>query len=182
MNPRPLSRYTFRPADRADLPMLARWLSTPDAELWWGEAGEQYELLAGDLDEPRMAMRIVSFDRRPFAYAQHYEVHAWPQPHLASLPPGSRAIDTFIGEPAILGIGHGAAYLRALAEQLHAAGAPAVAVDPHRDNARARRAYAKAGFRGETVVETADGPAVLMIYAGDAAGATGVTRSDPGRP
>jgi aminoglycoside 6'-N-acetyltransferase len=176
-----LSRYAFRPAARADLPMLARWLGTPDAMRWWGDPAEQYELLAGDLDEPRMAMRIVSFQGRPFAYAQHYEVHAWPQPHLAALPAGSRAIDTFIGEPGMLGIGHGAAYLRALAAALRAAGAPAVAVDPHRDNARARRAYAKAGFRGGTVVETADGQAVVMIYADDTA-PNDVTLSDAGRP
>ena len=172
LNPRPLSRYAFRPAARADLPMLARWLGTPEAMRWWGDPAEQYELLAGDLDEPRMAMRIVSFDGRPFAYAQYYEVHAWPQPHLAALPAGSRAIDTFIGEPGMLGIGHGAAYLRVLAIELRAAGALAVAVDPHRDNARARRAYANAGFRGETVVETADGPAVVMIYVDDAAPTT----------
>jgi aminoglycoside 6'-N-acetyltransferase len=172
LNPRPLSRYAFRPAARADLPMLARWLGTPDATRWWGDPAEQYELLAGDLDEPRMAMRIVSFDGRPFAYAQHYEVHTWPQPHLAALPAGSRAIDTVIGEPGMLGIGHGASYVRALAAQLQAAGAPAVVVDPHRDNARARRAYARAGFRGETVVETAAGPAVVMIYVDDAARTT----------
>jgi len=172
LNPRLLSRYAFRPAARADLPMLARWLGTPDAMRWWGDPAEQYELLAGDLDEPLMAMRIVSFDGRPFAYAQHYEVHAWPQPHLAALPAGSRAIDTFIGEPGMLGIGHGAAYLHALAMELRAAGAPAVAVDPHRDNARARRAYANAGFRGDSVVETAEGPAVVMIYVDDAAGTT----------
>jgi hypothetical protein len=33
-----------------------------------------------------MTMRIVTFNGHPFAYAQDYEVHAWPQTHLAHLP------------------------------------------------------------------------------------------------
>jgi aminoglycoside 6'-N-acetyltransferase len=54
-----------------------------------------------------MVMRIVSFEGRPFAYAQDYAVHVWPQPHFAHLPSGSRAIDSFIGEPDMIGRGHG---------------------------------------------------------------------------
>jgi aminoglycoside 6'-N-acetyltransferase len=109
---------------------------------------------------------IVSFEGRPFAYAQHYAVHTWPQPHFSHLPPGSRSIDAFIGEPDMIGRGHGSAFLRLLALQLLAAGAPAVVIDPDVDNGRACRAYHKAGFRGERVVETAEGPAVLMLFEG----------------
>lgn len=152
--------------ERRDLPLLRRWLATPEVVRWWGDPGEQAALLAEDLDEPSMVMRLVAFEGRPFAYAQDYPVHAWPQPHFAHLPAGSRAIDTFIGEPEMIGRGHGAAYLRLLAERLVRADAPAVAIDPDADNIRARLAYAKAGFRGSTVVETGAGPAVLMIFAG----------------
>ena len=63
------------------------------------------------------------------------------------LPPGSRAIDAFIGEPDMLGIGHGTRFLR-----------------PDPDNVRARHAYGRAGFSGDRLVETADGPAALMIF------------------
>jgi len=101
-----------------------------------------------------------------FAYAQHYCVHVWPQPHFASLPQGSRAIDAFIGEPSMLGIGHGAKFLRVLAEQLMLEGASCVAVDPAPENIRAVRAYRRAGFRGDRMVETERGPAVLMILGG----------------
>jgi aminoglycoside 6'-N-acetyltransferase len=80
-----LHAYSFRPATTDDLARLRRWLHTPEVKRWWGSPSEQFELLRDDLDEPRMSMRIVSFDGRPFAYAQDYEVHAWPQPHLASL-------------------------------------------------------------------------------------------------
>ena len=158
--------YAFRPATHDDLPLLRRWLATPDAVRWWGDPAEQEALLREDLDNPQMTMRIVSCDGRAFAYAQDYEVHAWPQPHLAHLPPGSRAIDTFIGEPDMIGCGHGSRYLRTLASQLLAEGAPLIAIDPGAENVRAQRAYAKAGFRGERRVETESGPAVLMVLRG----------------
>jgi aminoglycoside 6'-N-acetyltransferase len=57
--------------------------------------------------------------------------------------------------------------LRLLAEQLIDEGAPLVAIDPHLDNFRARRAYQKAGFRSEREVVTGEGPAMLMIYKGE---------------
>ena len=97
--------YSFRPATTHDMPMLRRWLATPEAVRWWGDPDREAALLEGDLKEPAMAMRIVSFDGRSFAYAQDYEVSTWPQPHLSHFPPGSRAIDAFIGRPEVLAPG-----------------------------------------------------------------------------
>jgi aminoglycoside 6'-N-acetyltransferase len=167
-----LEGYAFRPAMRADLPLLRRWLQTPEVQHWWGDPADETALLEADLDDPRMVMRIVSLGGQPFAYAQDYRIDAWPQPHFAALPPGARAMDTFIGESSMLGRGHGSTFLRLLATRLVAEGAPLVAIDPNADNLRARRAYAKAGFREENVVETADGPVVLMVFTDSA---------DPGR-
>ena len=146
--------------------MLSVWLRTPEVARWWGDPDEQAALLRADLSEPRMVMEIVLFGGKPFAYAQNYDVHIWPQPHFASLPPGSRAIDAFIGEPGMIGRGHGGAFLKALALRLKRAGAPVVAIDPDVENIRARRAYGNASFRAEAVVETGDGPAALMIFIG----------------
>jgi aminoglycoside 6'-N-acetyltransferase len=153
-----LSTYSFRPASANDLPRLRRWLLAPEVARWWGDPRHELELLRADLNDPRMTMRIVSLRGRPFAYAQDYEVHAWPQAHLMHLPRGSRAIDSFIGRPTMIGRGHGPAYLRLLAERLSAEGAPLVAIDPAADNLRARRAYERAGFRMEGQVETEAGP------------------------
>jgi aminoglycoside 6'-N-acetyltransferase len=147
---------------RDDLPLLRRWLQTPEVARWWDDPDRQFANLESDLDEPRMTMLIVTFQGKPFAYAQHYELQSWPQPQFAHFPAGSRAIDTFIGEPDMIGVGHGSAYLRLLAERLLAAGAPLVAVDPDPENLRARRAYARAGFSEDVVVETEEGPAVIM--------------------
>jgi aminoglycoside 6'-N-acetyltransferase len=159
-------RYTFRPATRADLPMLRTWLATPDVVRWWGDPAEQYGILEEDVRNPLMVMRIVAFDGRPFAYVQDYDVHTWPQPHFADLPNDARGIDAFIGVPEMIGQGHGAAFLREHATQLLAAGAPVVAIDPDTANLRARAAYAKAGFIGDTIVATAAGPVVAMIFHG----------------
>ena len=146
------------------MPRLRAWLRTPEAVRWWGDPDEQAAMLEDDLTEPRMAMRLVYLDAKPFAYAQDYAVHSWPQAHFAGLPPASRAINSFIGEPEMIGRGHGSAYLRLLAARLRAEGAPVVAIDPAADNMRARRAYEKAGFVGDGIVETSAGPAVLMIF------------------
>jgi len=154
--------YSLRPATEADLPMLRRWLRTPEVVRWWGDPEEQAVLLEGDLREPLMVMRIVQLDRMPFAYAQDYDVGSWPQPQFAHLPKGSRAIDAFIGEAGMIGRGHGSQFLRLLAIELRQQGAPVVAIDPDLDNWRARRAYHRAGFREDLTVE--GGGAVVMLF------------------
>jgi len=61
------------------------------------------------------------------------------------------------------GRGHGAAFVRLHGDRLFAAGAPAIGADPHPDNARAIRAYAKAGFTAVSgPLDTRWGRAVLM--------------------
>ncbi len=149
----------------ADLPMMRGWLATPAAQKWWGDPGFEEASLTADLSEPAMTMLIVAHDGEPFAFAQHYAVHRWPVPYFAHLPPGSRAIDTFIGVPAMIGRGHGTAFLRLLARALRKNGAPRVAIDPAIANYRARRAYRRAGFMREAV----RGPkraAVVMVFDG----------------
>jgi aminoglycoside 6'-N-acetyltransferase len=160
------ARYSFRPATPEDLPLFERWLHAPEVVRWWGDPATQLELLREDLSNPLMTMHVVCFDARPFAYAQHYDVRSWPQVHFAGLPAGTRAIDAFIGEPDFIGSGHGSQFLGLLAARLISDGAPLVAIDPDVENLRARRAYSNAGFRGDVIVETGEGPAVLMLFDG----------------
>ena len=155
--------YAFRPVQRNDLPMLRRWLGLPQVRHWWGDPAEQAALLEQDLDEPRMTMLIVALRGRQFAYAQHYDAAAWPRPHFEQLPPGAHLIDYFIGEPDMIGRGHGSAFLRALALRVKK-GARFVASDPAADNMAARGALKRAGFRGDTVVATDEGNVVPMLF------------------
>ncbi len=156
--------YGFRPMTPADLPLARRWLETPEVRRWWGDPDEQIALLAEDLGNPDMVMWIVSHDRRPFAYIQDYDPRAWALHHLGGLLPGSRGIDQFIGEPDMLNRGHGGVFIRTHTDHLFAAGAPMVGTDPDPSNARAIRAYEKAGFDviGE-VSDTEGSPVLLML-------------------
>jgi aminoglycoside 6'-N-acetyltransferase len=156
-----MSDYLFRPCTPADLPLIAKWRLRAHVIDWWGppEVERPEEALA----DPNIAMWIVEYGGRPFAYAQDYDPHAW-EPHpFSHLPPGSRGMDQYIGEPDMLGRGHGSAFVRQHCDRLFAAGAPAVGTDPHPDNARAIAAYKKAGFAVTSgAVETRWGRAVLM--------------------
>jgi aminoglycoside 6'-N-acetyltransferase len=158
--------YVFRPFGGVDLVLAERWLQTPEVTRWWGDPAHELTLLAEDLEQPLMDQWIVEFDGMPFAYAQSYCVHSWPQKHLAHLPADARAIDAFIGVQEMLGKGHGGNFLRKLALMLIERGASVVAIDPNADNLRARRAYTRAGFEAEGIVQTSEGPVVLMIFKG----------------
>jgi aminoglycoside 6'-N-acetyltransferase len=156
------SPYQFHPMTAADLPLIRHWLVTPHVAEWWHDPAEQFELISGDLDHPDMAQFIVASDRRPFGYLQCYNLSAW-NAGFGPQPAGTRGLDQFIGEPDMLDRGHGSAFVRAFADALLAAGTPRVVVDPDPTNARAIRAYEKAGFRRERAVDTPDGPALLMV-------------------
>jgi aminoglycoside 6'-N-acetyltransferase len=156
------SDYRFRPMSAGDLPLIRRWLEIPEVTRWWGYADEQYELVRGDLDHPDMDQFIVALDDQPFGYIQCYALSTWNQ-SFGLQPPATRGIDQFIGEPAMIGRGHGSSFIRQFVEGLLASGIPRVVTDPDPDNGRAVRAYEKAGFQSERVVDTSDGPALLMV-------------------
>jgi aminoglycoside 6'-N-acetyltransferase len=154
--------YTFRRMTADDLPLVGRWLATPEVQRWWSDPHGEVSILEEDLGNPAMAMWIVSHEGRPFAYVQDYDPHAWPRHHFGYLPPGSRGIDQFIGDPDLIGRGHGSAFIRAHVEALFRQGAPAVGTDPDPDNARAVRAYRKAGFVDGLICDTEWGRSLLM--------------------
>jgi aminoglycoside 6'-N-acetyltransferase len=154
-------RYLFRSATWNDLPLLVEWRARPQVSEWWGSPDGEDPAEA--LDDPHVTAWIVELDGRPFAFAQDYDPHAWDPHPFSHLPPGSRGIDQYIGEPDMLDRGHGSAFVRQHCGVLFAAGAPAIGTDPHPDNVRAIRAYEKAGF--EVVggpIETSWGRAILM--------------------
>ena len=157
--------YAFRAMSAVDLPLVRRWLETSEVARWWGQPDGQYALVSGDLDHPDMDQFIVSIDSRPFAYIQCYELSAWNQ-GFGPQPSGTRGIDQFIGEPDMIGRGHGSHFIRQFVDQLLRSGLPRVVTDPDPVNGRAVRAYEKAGFVRDRMIETPDGPALLMVRNG----------------
>ena len=146
----------------ADLPLVKRWLQQPHVMRWWGNTHEQFELVSGDLEVETMDQFIVAFGDRPFGYIQSYDLSDWDS-GFGDHPAGTRGIDQFIGEPDMIGRGHGSAFILQFANDLLTSGIPRIVTDPEPDNARAVRAYVKAGFQRDRVIETPDGPALLMV-------------------
>jgi aminoglycoside 6'-N-acetyltransferase len=153
--------YLFRAMTRDDLPVIRRWLETPEVARWWGVPDEQYALVSGDLDHPDMDQFMVALGDQPFGYIQCYALSTWNQ-GFGSQPPNTRGIDQFIGVSDMIGCGHGSGFIRQFADRLLASGIPRLVTDPDPDNGRAVRAYAKAGFQTERLVDTPDGAALLM--------------------
>jgi len=156
-----MAPYIFRPMAAADLPLVKRWLAEPHVREWWGDPAEQYALVSGDLDEPAMDQFIVSADGRAFGYLQCYDLTAW-NSGFGTHPELTRGIDLFIGEPGMIWCGHGSGLIRAFVEDKLGKGAPRIVTDPDPANTRAIRAYEKAGFEKVRMVDTPDGPALLM--------------------
>ncbi len=156
------SDYIFRPVTPIDLPLIRGWLTQPHVAEWWHDPVEQFELVSGDLDHPDVAQFIVVADEKPFAYLQCYNLSDW-NTGFGPQPEGTRGLDQFIGEPDMVGRGHGSALIQIFADRLLAARTPRVVIDPDPANARAIRAYEKAGFTKDRVVETSEGPALLMV-------------------
>src|SRR5436305_13425877 len=154
--------YQFVPMGGADLPLVRRWLETPHVSAWWHDPAEQFALVSGDLDHPDMAQYIVAAEGRPFAYLQCYNLGDW-NTGFGPQPAGTRGLDQFIGEADMLERGHGSAFIRGFTERLLANGIPRVVIDPDPANARAIRACEKAGFSKDRLVDTPDGPALLMV-------------------
>jgi len=142
--------------------MIRRWLEMPEVVQWWGNPDEQYELVRGDLTHPDMDQFIVSSDGRSFAYIQCYALSTWNQ-DFGVHPKATRGIDQFIGETDMIGRGHGSNFIRKFADDRLRQGIPRIVTDPDPVNLRAIRAYEKAGFVRDRIVDTPDGPALLMV-------------------
>jgi aminoglycoside 6'-N-acetyltransferase len=154
--------YAFRPMIAADLPLIGRWLREPHVREWWGDPDEQLALVGGDLDEPAMDQFIVLAGDEPFGYLQCYSLTAW-NTGFGPQPEGTRGIDQFIGDADMIARGHGSAFIRQFVDAKLRQGLPRVVTDPDPLNLRAVRADEKAGFEKIGMVETPDGPSLLMM-------------------
>lgn len=163
-------RFDFRPLTEADLPRLCEWLNRPHLQEWWRRG----EVTMDDVRAkylPRMvgldAARpfLAYLDGEPVGYIQYYhaaETHDdwWPD----DPGPGVLGIDQFLADGDRLDQGLGTAMVSQFVERLmENPGVHEVRLDPHPDNLRAIRCYAKVGFREVARITTPDGPAVLMV-------------------
>jgi len=155
------AEYRFRAAKSADLPLMAAWRARPHVLEWWGPPSAEPD--EEKIADPRIEIWIVEFEGRPFAFAQDYAIHGWDPHPFSYLPKNSRGIDLYIGEPDMIGRGHGTAFVQRYLQRLFDLGVPAVGTDPNPRNLRARRMFEKAGFHAVSgPVTTRWGQAILM--------------------
>ena len=159
----------FLPLDEDRIRLMASWLRRPHVAEWWGtpdtieQLRDDYLVDAGD--PPLARGYIATLDARPLGFIQSYVVKGagdgWWEDET---DPGARGIDQFLAEESDLGKGLGTLMVRTFVERLFAdPTVTRVQTDPDPRNGRAIRAYEKAGFRRLRVVDTPDGPALLMI-------------------
>lgn len=153
--------YLIRPAVEDDLPLLLSWRQQAHVRRWWGPP--EIEPEAEKLQARKVAMWIAGHAKGPLAFIQDYAVADWSPHHFDYLPRGSRGMDLYIGELEAVGQGHGAKIVRQHVDHLFDLGVPAVGIDPHPENERARRAFARAGFvTTDGPLDTRWGRAILM--------------------
>lgn len=162
-----------------DLPHLLSWLTDERVLVFYGGRDLRYDTasLRAHYEKPigdNYSRAIIEFDGTPVGYAQVYRLDSCQRQEYGYAGRDSEivfAMDQFIGVPDLWAHGIGTAYLRTilsyLVDRKHA---DTVLVDPHTDNARAIRAYEKAGFRAAGILpehELFEGQrkdCLLMVY------------------
>ncbi|MEP9387088.1 GNAT family N-acetyltransferase [Mesorhizobium sp. KR9-304] len=155
--------YDFREVTEADLPMLRAWLAEPHVAEWWGEGPEvSLAEIVEAMESVETEPLIVELDGRPIAYVQSYDPHLEDGHPYQDQPFGTLGMDISIGPPELVGKGHGPAIVRQFTAMLFEEGCPRVIIDPDPANARAVRAYEKAGFVAFDTRTSVYGPALMM--------------------
>lgn len=163
--------YAFRPLTEADYPMLRAWLAEPHIAGWWEAPDAEIARIGGHRAAGDRAFWIVETGGRAFAFLEEFGAEGSGQPEFAGLPPGTLALDTFIGPPDYVGWTHARHYLDARAATLFGSGTPSLALAVSPDNLGAVRAFQAADFGGETLRDNARGEPHLIL-----------TRRRPGTP
>ncbi|UQA54913.1 GNAT family N-acetyltransferase [Polyangium aurulentum] len=168
---------TFRPVTEGDMPLLHAWHQRPHVAEWWQPVPSIDELRADylshpvdpdvkPLDTPAGALYYLACENGvPFGYIQVYHVMTSQESGwwLDETDPHALGIDQFIADADRLGKGLGTRMIRAFLDTLFAdPRVTKVQTDPSPTNPRAVACYRKAGFRDVGVVDTPDGPALLM--------------------
>src|SRR5690349_17904846 len=110
----------------ADVPLVAEWRRRPHVLQWWNTPPD--DLAADTVDDATIDVWIAELDGRPMAYIQDYRVHDWPGHHFSFLPIDARGMDILIGEPDLIGQGHGTAIVERHVGALFARGIPAMGI------------------------------------------------------
>ena len=125
---------------------------------WWADDLKETDYPEGTLRDWLSAIRgedptdmfVMEIDGRPVGTIQSYVVQDYADyvSEVGALPERALSVDLFIGEPGLIGKGHGPELLRTfLPQDLARRGLSYCVIGPARANVAAIRAYEKVGFR-----------------------------------
>jgi RimJ/RimL family protein N-acetyltransferase len=160
------NKFNFVPFAEEHLALLQNWLAQPHVAEFWQETNNEAELrekFLHNLHERGVKPYVILLGDKPIGYIQSYEAVKVGGGWWASEKAGVHGVDQFIGDPALLGKGHGTKLISEFLQALffdHAV--TEVITDPDPKNARAIRAYEKVGFLKEGETTTPGGPAILF--------------------
>lgn len=132
----------LRPLTPGDMPAIVAMFADGDVARWWTSPPEE---IAELIDEPIVWPYLVRLEGKAIGYFQIY--HANPEPFWAAfgVPAETFGLDMFLAERRDQGVG--TRMVRAAIQRVLALPeAVRVQIDPDPSNARAVRAYEKAGF------------------------------------
>ena len=153
---------------RAHLPLLARWLERPHVREWWGDPARALrEARAEGLEQLVIALRGEPVGYLRFERASREALDAV---GLRDVPAGAVDLDVLLGERELLGRGIGSRALALFLERLRAdPTVPAAGMSTSVRNARAIRAYERAGFARLRAYDDPEwGPSWLLLARLDA--------------
>jgi aminoglycoside 6'-N-acetyltransferase len=137
---------TLRPANLTDVPLLRSWESAPHLMATLGDDDWQWEMTLAQIPSWRNPF-IAELDSRPIGFLEIIDPSGDAEKYWGDLSSGYRAIDLWIGEPDVLGQGHGTQMMRqALGHCFADSRVHTVLVDPLASNSRAHLFYRRLGF------------------------------------
>lgn len=168
---------TYRQMTAADLPVMAGWLTRPHVAAWWdgrNTLAQVEEDYLPSIAPPEFRPLDASSGLVPYfayegetamGYIQAYKVmfdHG-PGWWADARDPFALGIDQFLADGDRLGQGLGTRLVREfLAYQWQDPRVTTIQTDPSPDNGRAIACYRKAGFVDVGLIDTPDGPALLL--------------------
>lgn len=107
-------------------------------------------------------MQVVCLIDHPFAYIHDYDAKQFGQFQYADLPPGTRVMESFVGDSDFMGQGHAAAFIGARVRDLRLRH-PMIAVGPNTKDTHAISIYTQAGFMRRRLAAARDGSLVQVM-------------------
>ena len=129
---------------------------------WWDDPEVELAEIREHIDSISVEPLIVELDGRPIAYLQSYDPHLEDGHPYQDQPFGTLGIDVSIGEPELVGIGHGSAIVRQFVDSCSPKARRASSSIPIRPTCAPSAPTKRPAFGPSTTRTSVYGPALMM--------------------